>query len=103
MADFKEYCGDEPIDKGWNTKKRMAVKGLADIVQTDALGRIWYCGSVGAGDKLSQHLIAFARMMRCIAVASGRDNLPIVLCFDRGGQDFDMFDELAAAEFYYIG
>ena len=100
---FKEYCGDEPIDKGWNTKKRMAVKGLADIVQTDALGRIWYCECVGAGDKLSQHLIAFARMMRCIAVASGRGNLPIVLCFDRGGQDFDMFDELAAAEFYYIG
>ena len=29
---------------------------------------------------------------------SGRSKLPIVLCFDRGGQDFDMFDELAAAE-----
>ena len=52
---FKPYFGKEPIDKGYNTKRRLAERGLSDVLIHDEQGRIWSGVEVGAGDRLSQH------------------------------------------------
>src|SRR3984957_11906053 len=57
---FKAYSGEEPIDKGWDSKRRLATKGIADIVVTDAHGVTWSALPVAAGSALSQHLEATA-------------------------------------------
>lgn len=96
---FKAYAGDEPIDKGWDSKRRLASKGLADVNITDAHGFTWATQPVAAGSALSEHLVAHARALRGV-VGSER---PIVLSFDRGGFDFDVLDALAKDGFYYVG
>ncbi len=50
---FKAYAGEEPIDKGWDSKRRLASKGLADVSVTDAGGFTWSTHPVAAGSGLS--------------------------------------------------
>ena len=95
---FKPYNGAEPIDKGWDSKRRIAVKGVSDVVVTDAEGHVWSHQPVGAGDALSTHLPHTARALRGIV---GPER-PIVLCVDRGGFDFDVLATLAREGFYYV-
>jgi transposase len=96
---FKAYSGTEPIDKGWDSKRRLASKGIADVVVTDAHGFTWATHPVAAGSGLSQHLAETARTLRGVL----GDDRPIVVTFDRGGFDFAILDTLAQAGFHYVG
>jgi transposase len=96
---FKAYSGDEPIDKGWDSKRHLAAKGVADVVTHDARGFTWLAQPVAAGSPLSQHLAVTAHTLRSV-LGSER---PVVVSFDRGGFDFDALDELARDGFYYVG
>lgn len=95
---FKPYAGDEPIDKGWDSKRRLGTKGIADVLLTDERGWTWSSTHVGAGDALSSHVLAEARRLR----ATFGDARPIVLAFDRGGFAFDALDALDAEGFGYV-
>lgn len=96
---FKAYSGDEPIEKGWDSKRRLASKGVADIFVTDAHGFTWAMHPVAVGSSLSQHLEETAHTLRSVL----GDRRPIVLTFDRGGFDFDVLDALDKAGFFYVG
>lgn len=96
---FKAYSGKEPIDKGWDSKRRLASKGIADVVVTDAHGFTWSALPVAAGSALSQHLEVTSHTLRSVL---GNER-PIVVCVDRGGFDFDILDALARDGFYYVG
>jgi hypothetical protein len=96
---FKAYFGDEPIDKGWDSKRRIAAKGLSDVYVTDEGGWAWYMLPIAAGDSLSQHVLTIAQTMR----GTLGDSRPIVLAFDRGGFSFDDLDALDRAGFFYVG
>ncbi len=96
---FKVYSGTAPIDKGWNSKQRLACKGLHDVVITDERGRIWDAIPVGAADALSQHTTQAALSLRKQLGVE----VPFVLGFDRGGFKFDVLNTLAADSFSYAG
>jgi hypothetical protein len=96
---FKAYSGNEPIDKGWDSKRRLASKGIADVFVTDAEGFTWAAYPVAVGSSLSQHLDEIARALRRLL----GDARPIVMTFDRGGFDFDVLDTLDQAGFHYVG
>jgi len=96
---FKAYSGAAPIDKGWDSKRRIASKGVMDVMITDERGFAWQCAPVAAGDSLSQHLLGRARQLRGVL----GDARPIVIASDRGGFDFDVLNALAADGFYYAG
>ena len=95
---FKTYTGQEPIDKGWDSKRRLATKGLAEVAIHDERGWTWSSVPVGAGDALSSHVLAEARRLR----AQLGDAQPIVLAFDRGGFAFEALDALDADDFSYV-
>jgi transposase len=96
---FKAYSGTEPIDKGWDSKRRLASKGIADVVVTDAHGFTWSTHPVAAGSALAPHLVGIAHTLRGV-LGSER---PIVVTFDRGGFDFDVLDALDRDRFHYVG
>lgn len=96
---FKAYSGKEPIDKGWDSKRRLATKGLADVLITDAHGFTWSTRPVAAGSSLGQHLGESTHALRTI-LGSER---PIVVAFDRGGFDFEVLDAIDQDGFYYVG
>jgi hypothetical protein len=95
---FKAYSGKAPIDKGWDSKRRLATKGLLDMVITDTQGRTWNVCGTPPGDSLSQHVLDGARSLRR-TLGHAQD---IVLAFDRGGFDFDVLNALAEEGFAYI-
>jgi hypothetical protein len=95
---FKAYSGKEPIDKGWDTKRRLAHRGLADVLIHDEQGRIWSGFEVGAGDGLHQHVCSAARQLR---QEVGKEQ-PVVMAFDRGGFSFDVLNALDAEGFGYV-
>lgn len=95
---FKAYSGKEPIDKGWDSKRRLASKGLSDVLITDAHGFTWSTHPVPAGSGLAQHLGESAHALRSILGCER----PIVLASDRGGFDFDVLDALDQDGFYYV-
>ena len=96
---FKAYAGEAPIDKGWDSKRRIASKGLSDIVITDERGWTWQAIPVAAGDSLSMHLLTRARTLRGVL----GNTRPIVIAFDRGGFDFDVLNALDLDGFGYAG
>jgi hypothetical protein len=60
---FKAYGGGEPIDKGYNTKRRIAERGLATVRLMDAHGYSWSDLPVPAGDELHAHVLDAARAL----------------------------------------
>jgi transposase len=96
---FKAYAGDEPIDKGRDSKRRLASKGIADVSVTDAHGFTWATHPVAAGSGLSQHVVVTAHTLRGVL---GTER-PIVVSLDRGGFDFDVLDAVDRDGFYYVG
>ncbi len=93
---FKVYCGSEPIDKGRDSKRRMMLPGLSDVVVHDEQGRIWLWEEVGANDKLSAHVLSVARQIKAVLKRC------FVMAFDRGGFSFDVLNTLNAEEFGYL-
>jgi len=93
----KAYAGTAPIDKGWNSKRRMATPGLADVMVHDAEGKTWMSLEVAAGDALSQHVVTAARRLRHVL---GEQR--IVLGFDRGGFCFETLCTLQREGFGYV-
>ena len=81
---FKGYFGPEPIDKGWDTKRRMAHRGIADVLIHDELSRIWLGAQVEADDRLGKHVFSSANQLR----SSLGHNAPIMIAFNRGGFAF---------------
>jgi len=61
---FKPYAGDAPIDKGWNTKRRLAEKGLATVRVNDLSGYTFSEMTVPAADSLHGHVLLTARVAR---------------------------------------
>jgi len=105
---FKAYAGDEPIDKGYNTKRRLAERGLATVRVMDLHGRTWSDQPVRAGDGLREHLLTTAFALRAADATARADGpetsppRPVVLAFDRGGFDFDVLNALDAAQVFYL-
>jgi len=95
---FKPYFGKEPIDKGYDTKRRIAHRGLGNVLVHDEQGRIWLGVEVDPGEGLHEHLPSTARTLR----AELGDEEQIVLGFDRGGFCFETFNELDKAGFGYV-
>lgn len=100
---FKAYGGAEPIDKGYNTKRRIAERGLATVRLMDLHGYCWNDLPVAAGDHLHAHVLAAAR---ALAEAQRADpawaDRPVVLAFDRGGFDFDVLSAMATEGFWFL-
>ena len=94
----KAYKGTAPIDKGWDSKRRLAVKALSEIRVSDDRGVTWWSFDVGAGDALSKHLVAAGTSLRGVM---GTDR-PLVLASDRGGFDFAVLDAIAREGLYYV-
>lgn len=94
---FKAYGGDEPIDKGYDTKRRIAHKGLMTIRVMDGQGCTWIEAPVAAGDPLHKHMVAMAQRMKAEIGAE----VPLVLASDRGGFSFPVLNALSA-EVYYL-
>ena len=107
---FKAYAGDEPIDKGYNTKRRIAERGIATVRVMDLRGMTWSDLPVPAGDGLREHVLMAAEALRAadeIAQASrplAARSLPrpIVLAFDRGGFQFDVLNGMASQNDWYL-
>ena len=96
---FKTYTGDSPIDKGWDSKRRLATKGLMDVMLTDEQGWTWHVESTPAGEALSKQLLQRARVLRGVL----GDQRPIVLASDRGGFEFDELNAMDRDGFFYVG
>jgi hypothetical protein len=100
---FKAYGGSEPIDKGYNTKRRIAERGLATVRLMDGHGYSWSDLPVPAGDALRAHVLdaarALAETQRADPAAAER---PIVLAFDRGGFDFEVLSAMAREGFWFL-
>lgn len=95
---FKPYFGKEPIDKGYDTKRRIAHKGLGNVLVHDEQGRIWSGVEVSPSEHLHEHLSSTAKTLRA---ELGEDE-DIVLGFDRGGWCFETFNELNEEGFGYV-
>ncbi|MEQ2009092.1 MAG: hypothetical protein ABMA26_20110, partial [Limisphaerales bacterium] len=100
---FKPYAGDAPISKGWNSKHRLAEKGLATVRVNDLQGHTFSEVMVPAGDSLHGHVLLVARALReAQTLTDGEFGRPTVLAFDRGGFSFDVLNSLAGEAFWYI-
>lgn len=95
---FKPYFGKEPVDKGWDTKRRLAHRGVADVLVHDEQGRIWLGFEVGASESLHEHVLSVAKQLRG---ELGRQ-APVVLGFDRGGFSFEVLESLERDDFGYV-
>ena len=96
---FQRYAGDAPIDKGYNTKRRIAEPGLATVRVCDLSGMTYGDVAVPAADALHLHVLTVARALRA---AYGEIEVPIILGFDRGGFTFEALNALAAEGFWYL-
>ena len=96
---FQRYAGEAPIDKGYNTKRRIAEPGLATVRVCDLSGMTYGDVAVPAGDGLNLHVLTVAQALRA---ASEGSEVPIILGFDRGGFTFEALNALATEGFWYL-
>lgn len=83
---FCPYYGKQPTPKGWDAKRRLAVKGHTDVYVHDARGRALFFFSQPLNDSLAR---AIPRAVEEIRRAHGPG--PFTLVFDRGGYSGDAF------------
>jgi hypothetical protein len=83
---FCPYYGEHPTPKGWDAKRRLAVKGHTDVYIHDARGRALFFFSQPLNDSLARALPTAVQEIRQ-AHGSG----PFTLIFDRGGYSGDAF------------
>jgi len=83
---FCPYYGKQPTPRGWDSKRRLAVKGHTDVYVHDAEGRALFFFSQPLNDSLGRAIPgAVAEIRR----AHGEG--PFTLIFDRGGYSGDAF------------
>ena len=83
---FCPYYGKQPTPRGWDSKRRLAVKGHTDVYVHDAEGRALFFFSQPLNDSLARAIPgAVAEIRR----AHGPG--PFTLIFDRGGYSGDAF------------
>ncbi len=83
---FCPYYGIQPTPKGWDAKRRLAVKGHTDVYVHDARGRALFFFSQPLNDSLARAIpVAVEEIRR----AHGPG--PFTLVFDRGGYSGDAF------------
>lgn len=100
---FKPYAGDAPIDKGWNTKRRLAERGLMTVRVNDLRGQTWSEVTVPAGDSLHAHVLGIAQALcEAQALDEGAVERPVLLAFDRGGFSFPVLNALGAQGAWYL-
>lgn len=83
---FCPYYGKQPTPKGWDSKRRLAVKGHTDVYVHDAQGRALFFFSQPLNDSLGR---AIPGAVEEIRRAHGPG--PFTLVFDRGGYSGDAF------------
>jgi transposase len=96
---FTPYEGDAPIDKGWDSKRRLVRPGQGEIRVTDDAGFTWRTQLIPPGDALSQHLVSLARETQAVLDTER----PVVCAFDRGGFAFEELGAVATHGLYYVG
>ena len=100
---FKAYGGAEPIDKGYNTKRRIAERGIATVRLMDLHGYCWNDLPVAAGDALHGHVLQATRALaEAHRLEGARADRPVVLAFDRGGFDFEVLSAMAAEGYWFL-
>lgn len=94
---FCPYYGKQPTPRGWDSKRRLAVKGHTDVYVHDAAGRALFFFSQPLNDSLARAIPgAVAEIRR----AHGPG--PFTLVFDRGGYSGDAFRFLQAEGIGFI-
>jgi len=83
---FCPYYGQHPTPRGWDAKRRLAVKGHTDVYVHDARGRALFFFSQPLNDSLAR---AIPGAVEEIRRAHGPG--PFTLVFDRGGYSGDAF------------
>ena len=83
---FCPYHGQHPTPRGWDAKRRLAVKGHTDVYVHDARGRALFFFSQPLNDSLARALPAAVEEIRR---AHGAE--PFTIVFDRGGYSGDAF------------
>ncbi len=83
---FCPYYGKQPTPRGWDSKRRLAVKGHTDVYVHDAEGRALFFFSQPLNDSLAR---AIPGAVEEIRRAHGPG--PFTLVFDRGGYSGDAF------------
>jgi hypothetical protein len=99
---FQRYTGEAPIDKGWNTKRRLAERGVMTVRVTDLRGQTVSDVLVPTGDSLSAQVLTVARSLAAAYEYAGQPECPVVLVFDRGGFAFDALNALADEGYWYL-
>lgn len=83
---FCPYYGQHPTPRGWDAKRRLAVKGHNDVYIHDAKGRALFFFSQPLNDSLSRAIPAAVAEIRRV-----HGNEPFTLVFDRGGYSGEAF------------
>jgi len=83
---FCPYYGQHPTPRGWDAKRRLAVKGHTDVYLHDARGRTLFFFSQPLNDSLARALPAAVAEIRRV-----HGPQPFTLVFDRGGYSGDAF------------
>lgn len=94
---FSPYYGQHPTPRGWDAKRRLAVKGHNDVYLHDAKGRALFFFSQPLNDSLSRAIPAAVAEIRRV---HGQE--PFTLVFDRGGYSGDTFRFLQAEGIGFI-
>lgn len=83
---FCPYYGQHPTPKGWDAKRRLAVKGHTDVYVHDARGRALFFLSQPLNNSLARAIPSLVEEIR-----SAHGEGPFTLVFDRGGYSGDAF------------
>jgi len=94
---FCPYYGQQPTPRGWDAKRRLAVKGHTDVYIHDARGRALFFFSQPLNDSLARALPGAVAQIR-----RAQGNQPFTLVFDRGGYSGDAFRFLQAEGIGFI-
>ena len=83
---FCPYYGKQPTPRGWDSKRRLAVKGHTDVYVHDAEGRALFFFSQPLNDSLARAIPGAVEEIR-----RAHGPAPFTLIFDRGDYSGDAF------------
>jgi hypothetical protein len=86
---FKPYHGNQPLQKGWDAKRRIGAPGIEDVYVHDLKGRAILFVPLDAPTSLSCALPRALAELRKVAPTA-----PALAVFDRGGFSRDLFRSL---------